>query len=132
MNTQELKVMIESRGHLLSDTERQIVCLHVYHGMSFSDIRGIIRPGPFGTYLVYKRAVSKLTKREHSRDWSVQTWEIRDARRKHLLNLSEAELRIMMYPFIVDGAEVTWPVLIEHALDMNIGRHLDLPGWPEV
>jgi hypothetical protein len=132
MNTQELKTAMKSRGHLLSDTERQVVCLYVYHGMSFNDIREIVRPGPFGTYLVYKKAVSKLTKRGHSRDWSVQTWEIRDARRKHLLKLSEAELRTMMDPFFIEGAEVTWPVLIEHALDMNIGSHFDLPGWPEV
>lgn len=57
-----LKVMIASRGHLLGDTERQVVCLHVYHGMSFSDIREIIRPGPHSSAnSIYKMAVSKLT-----------------------------------------------------------------------
>ena len=67
-----------------------------------------------------------------SRGWSVQTWKIRDARRKYLLKLSEAELRTMMDPFLIDGAEVTWPALIEESLAMNIGRHYGLPGWPEV
>ena len=57
MNAQELKGLMESRGHLLSDAERGVVCLYVYHGMSFNDIRGIIPGRPRH---IYERGISKL------------------------------------------------------------------------
>lgn len=54
------------------------------------------------------------------RSWSSKTWRAREARRRKLLSLTEERLREIMKPYLIEGADVSWPVLIEHALDMEV------------
>mgnify|MGYP003670741030 FL=1 len=60
--------------------------------------------------------------------WTAKTWSAREDRRQKLLSMSEERLREIMGPYLNEGAEVSWPELIEHALDMDLPEQTNKPN----